>query len=135
MDNVQELIKQISGVDIFQETRKQEVVEYRAVANLFLNKILGYSLMNIVRWYQSNGKNSHHATIIFSINNYDIYKKYNKDLEKMFNTLLSSTTSTTSILDIIREIKDFDQNQLSGVMRYVYKRKQKMTRQELALMF
>ena len=123
MNNVQELIKQISGVDIFQETRKQEVVEYRAVANLFLNKILGYSLMDIVRWYQSNGKNSHHATIIFSINNYDIYKKYNKDLEKMFNTLLSSTTSTTSIADLIIEVKDLNQKELNDLMKYVQTKK------------
>ena len=123
MNNVQQLIKQISGVDIFQETRKQEVVEYRAVANLFLNKILGYSLMDIVRWYQSNGKNSHHATIIFSINNYDIYKKYNKGLEKMFNTLLSSTTSTTSIADLIREVKDLNQKELNDLMKYVQTKK------------
>ena len=123
MNNVQELIKQISGVDIFQETRKQEVVEYRALANLFLNKILGCSLMDIVRWYQSNGKNSHHATIIFSINNYDIYKKYNKDLEKMFNTLLSSTTSTTSIADLIREVKDLNQKELNDLMKYVQTKK------------
>ena len=123
MNNVQELIKQITGVDIFQETRKQEVVEYRAVANLFLNKILGYSLMDIVRWYQSNGKNSHHATIIFSINNYDIYKKYNKDLEKMFNTLLSSTTSTTSIADLIREVKDLNEKELNDLMKYVQTKK------------
>jgi hypothetical protein len=123
MNNVQELIKQISGVDIFQETRKQEVVEYRAVANLFLNKILGCSLMDIVRWYQSNGKNSHHATIIFSINNYDIYKKYNKDLEKMFNTLLSSTTSTTSIAELIREVKDLNQKELNDLMKYVQTKK------------
>ena len=123
MNNVQELIKQITGVDIFQETRKQEVVEYRAVANLFLNKIMGYSLMDIVRWYQSNGKNSHHATIIFSINNYDIYKKYNKDLEKIFNTLLSSTTSTTSIADLIREVKDLNQKELNDLMKYVQTKK------------
>ena len=123
MNNVQGLIKQITGVDIFQETRKQEVVEYRAVANVFLNKILGYSLMDIVRWYQSNGKNSHHATIIFSINNYDIYKKYNKDLEKMFNTLLSSTTSTTSIADLIREVKDLNQKELNDLMKYVQTKK------------
>jgi hypothetical protein len=123
MNNVQGLIKQITGVDIFQETRKQEVVEYRAVANLFLNKILGYSLMDIVRWYQSNGKNSHHATIIFSINNYDIYKKYNKDLGKMFNTLLSSTTSTTSIADLIREVKDLNQKELNDLMKYVQTKK------------
>ena len=123
MNNVQELIKQISGVDIFQETRKQEVVEYRAVANVFLNKIMGYSLMDIVRWYQSNGKNSHHATIIFSINNYDIYKKYNKDLEKMFNTLLSSTTSTTSIADLIKEVKDLNQKELNDLMKYVQTKK------------
>lgn len=123
MNNVQELIKQITGVDIFQETRKQEVVEYRAVANVFLNKILGYSLMDIVRWYQSNGKNSHHATIIFSIKNYDIYKKYNKDLEKMFNTLLSSTTSTTSIADLIREVKDLNQKELNDLMKYVQTKK------------
>ena len=123
MNNVQELIKQITGVDIFQETRKQEVDEYRAVANLFLNKIMGYSLMDIVRWYQSNGKNSHHATIIFSINNYDIYKKYNKDLEKMFNTLLSSTTSTTSIADLIREVKDLNQKELNDLMKYVQTKK------------
>lgn len=123
MDNVQGLIKQITGIDIFQETRKQEVVEYRAVANVFLNKILGYSLMDIVRWYQSNGKNSHHATIIFSINNYDIYKKYNKDLEKMFNTLLSSTTSTTSIADLIREVKDLNQKELNDLMKYVQTKK------------
>jgi hypothetical protein len=123
MNNAQELIKQITGVDIFQETRKQEVVEYRAVANLFLNKIMGYSLMDIVRWYQSNGKNSHHATIIFSINNYDIYKKYNKDLEKIFNTLLSSTTSTTSIADLIREVKDLNQKELNDLMKYVQTKK------------
>ena len=123
MNNVQGLIKQITGIDIFQETRKQEVVEYRAVANLFLNKIMGYSLMDIVRWYQSNGKNSHHATIIFSINNYDIYKKYNKDLEKMFNTLLSSTTSTTSIADLIREVKDLNQKELNDLMKYVQTKK------------
>jgi hypothetical protein len=123
MNNVQELIKQITGIDIFQETRKQEVVEYRAVANLFLNKIMGYSLMDVVRWYQSNGKNSHHATIIFSINNYDIYKKYNKDLEKMFNTLLSSTTSTTSIADLIREVKDLNQKELNDLMKYVQTKK------------
>jgi hypothetical protein len=123
MNNVQGLIKQITGVDIFQETRKQEVVEYRAVANLFLNKIMGYSLMDVVRWYQSNGKNSHHATIIFSINNYDIYKKYNKDLEKMFNTLLSSTTSTTSIADLIREVKDLNQKELNDLMKYVQTKK------------
>jgi hypothetical protein len=123
MNNVQGLIKQITGVDIFQETRKQEVVEYRAVANLFLNKIMGYSLMDIVRWYQSNGKNSHHATIIFSINNYDIYKKYNKDLEKIFNTLLSSTTSTTSIADLIREVKDLNQKELNDLMKYVQTKK------------
>jgi hypothetical protein len=123
MNNVQGLIKQITGVDIFQETRKQEVVEYRAVANLFLNKIMGYSLMDIVRWYQSNGKNSHHATIIFSINNYDIYKKYNNDLEKMFNTLLSSTTSTTSIADLIREVKDLNQKELNDLMKYVQTKK------------
>ena len=123
MNNVQGLIKQITGVDIFQETRKQEVVEYRAIANVFLNKILGYSLMDIVRWYQSNGKNSHHATIIFSINNYDIYKKYNKDLEKMFNTLLSSTTSTTSIADLIREVKDLNQKELNDLMKYVQTKK------------
>jgi hypothetical protein len=123
MNNVQGLIKQITGIDIFQETRKQEVVEYRAVANLFLNKILGYSLMDIVRWYQSNGKNSHHATIIFSINNYDIYKKYNKDLEKIFNTLLSSTTSTTSIADLIREVKDLNQKELNDLMKYVQTKK------------
>ena len=123
MKNVQELIKQITGIDIFQETRKQEVVEYRAVANVFLNKILGYSLMDVVRWYQSNGKNSHHSTIIFSINNYDIYKKYNKDLEKMFNTLLSSTTSTTSIADLIREVKDLNQKELNDLMKYVQTKK------------
>jgi hypothetical protein len=46
MNNVQGLIKQITGVDIFQETRKQEVVEYRAVANLFLEQDT---------WVQLNG--------------------------------------------------------------------------------
>ena len=34
MNDVQELIKQISGVDIFQETRKQEVVEYREMQRI-----------------------------------------------------------------------------------------------------
>jgi hypothetical protein len=64
-----------------------------------------------------------HADAEFLKNNYDIYKKYNKDLEKMFNTLLSSTTSTTSIADLIREVKDLNQKELNDLMKYVQTKK------------
>ncbi len=118
MNNIQELIKQISGVDIFQQTRKQEVIEYRAVANLFLNKVMGKSLMDIVRWYQSNGKSCHHATIIFSIKNYEIYSRYNKNLSKMFNTLVTTVTSTVSLSDLMSIAKNLSENDLKETIEY-----------------
>jgi len=118
MNNVQELIKQISGVDIFQQTRKQEVIEYRSVANLFLNKVMGKSLMDIVRWYQSNGKSCNHATIIFSIKNYEIYSRYNKNLSKMFDTLVTTVTSTVSLSDLMSIAKNLSENDLKETIEY-----------------
>ena len=81
------LIREITGVDVFKNTRKTEYVEYRSLYNYILWKVMKKSLTWIRDNYKENGKNYDHATVIHSIKMFDIYKKYNKNIMPLFNEL------------------------------------------------
>ena len=80
-------IIKLSGINIFENTRKKNVVEMRALFSYLLREKLKMRWTNIALFFKSQGKAMNHATVMHSIKHYKMYKESNnklKDIEKMF---------------------------------------------------
>lgn len=95
------LIYQSTGIDVFKNTRKREYVEFRALYNYILHKIMNKSLTWIRDNYIENGKNYDHATVIHSLNMFDVYSKYNEKIMPLFNELCQVNTSISERIAFI----------------------------------
>jgi len=73
-------VKEVSGLNIFENTRRRDYVEMRALVCYVLRKKLRIGLTNIALYFQSEGKTMHHATVIHLVKMYPMYKRYNSRL-------------------------------------------------------
>ena len=76
-------VKEMSGIDIFDNTRSRAHVELRALVCYILREKMGMRWTNIALYFKSEGKTMHHATAIHSVKMYPIYRKYNNDLQEL----------------------------------------------------
>tara|TARA_R110000751_G_C13421368_1_gene440314 strand:+ start:45 stop:512 length:468 start_codon:yes stop_codon:yes gene_type:complete len=80
-------IIKLSGINIFENTRKKNHIELRSLLIYLLREKLGMRWTNIANFFNNNNKHMNHATAIYACKNYNIYKKNNKklnDIEKLF---------------------------------------------------
>jgi hypothetical protein len=92
MNNLQPIeiaknLSNISSIDIFNKSRKREVIETRSLFFYILNKHFFMGWTQISKFFAENGSTINHATIIHSVKNYPVYRKNNErliELEKMF---------------------------------------------------
>ena len=73
----------ITGVDIFKNTRKKEYVELRALVCYMLREDLNFGYQRIADYFKSQGREMLHSNVIHLVKMYSIYKKHNKHLEKL----------------------------------------------------
>jgi len=73
----------LSGLDIFKNSRQRRYVEMRALLSYMLCKDLNMGWSRISQFYQDNGKSMNHATVIHAVKNYPVYRKHNKQLQKL----------------------------------------------------
>ncbi len=81
-------IELVSGIKIFEDTRRKPVIELRSLLVFLLREKLGMRWLNIALFFKSRGKAMHHATLIYSNRNYKMYKKTNehlKEIEDLFS--------------------------------------------------
>lgn len=71
----------LSGLDLFNNTRKRPYVEVRALACFLMREKLNMRLCAIAKFFNENGKHFGHDTVIYMVNNYPYYKKANSTLE------------------------------------------------------
>ena len=88
LETVRDTILQVSNIDIFEQTRRREVIEMRSLANTYVYYVGKMRLMEIVREYARNGYQITHASIIHSLNTYEQHKFYNPDLELTYKALI-----------------------------------------------
>lgn len=91
LKRIGESIKEMTGVDIFEQSRRRELVEMRAVANVLMSKTLRMGWSEIVREYKKNGFNTTHASIIYSCETYPDHSFYNKQLPLIHEALLNDS--------------------------------------------
>ena len=78
-------IKEISGLDIFKNTRKKEYIELRALLGHLLRNKLNMRWRYIAQFYIDNGKKYDHSLAIHSCRTYKELAKHNPKLKEMEN--------------------------------------------------
>jgi len=75
-------IKRITGINMFEKSRRREVIEARALFNFMLYLHRHYSLTRIAAFYHSNGmkKSYDHAVVYYSLSNFPTYLKFSHNL-------------------------------------------------------
>jgi len=81
-------IIEVSGVNIYDNSRKRDNVEYRGLICYLLRTKLHLRWKSIALFMNRNGKRFDHASAIHSVNMYPLYKKYNVNLKKIENLFL-----------------------------------------------
>jgi hypothetical protein len=79
---VAESIVEMTGVDIFLNTRQRNYVELRALVCYILREQLGMRWINIAAYFESMGKSMNHATAIHLVKMYPTYRRYNEQLKE-----------------------------------------------------
>jgi len=77
-----------TGVDVFENTRRKEVIHYRSLLIYILRERMNLRWTNICLFFKANSRTITHATIIHSHHYYKVYKEENgklEELEKQFN--------------------------------------------------
>lgn len=82
-----EIIK-LSKLNVFDNTRKREYVEARALLCYILRVHKQMTYRSIVEFFTEKNKPINHATIIHYINNFESYIKFNHKLNQMLNAVI-----------------------------------------------
>jgi len=98
---LKQLVKEVTGVDINQQSRKREIIEARAIYYKILKQIdKKKSLQSIGA---SVGKD--HATVLHSLKNYDMFEQFNPTL-KLFRKQVLQRLNYVKPEDILDLSKD-----------------------------
>jgi hypothetical protein len=81
-------IETLSGINIFQNTRRREVVEVRSLLYTILKKFYRFNLREIQDLCSEHEYNITHASVIHSLNSFDVYKTYNKNLDDWYHAVV-----------------------------------------------
>jgi chromosomal replication initiation ATPase DnaA len=118
-----ENVCKLTGTNVFEKTRKREVIEARSLLNWLYRKVCKMTYHSIARLYKKQGLNMDHATVIHSVKNYQMYEKYNRGLYEVRMLVMSSDrTATTEIRKefISENIKIMDSDVVDDVYGIVY---------------
>jgi hypothetical protein len=81
-------IIEISGIDVFKNTRQRKYVEMRSLLTFMLRYHCDMTFHDIRDFYISNGKNYNHATAIHSLKAFEMHRRYNHNIDKYFDIAL-----------------------------------------------
>jgi len=81
-------VKSVTGLDPMRNTRRREYVEARALLIFLLKNVAKMYLSEITRFFVANGKSMHHATVMHSLKNFDIYMQYGNKFRDHYEFLV-----------------------------------------------
>ena len=84
-NNIATLIKKQTGVDVFENKRTKQHAEYRSLLCFILRIYFGMTLYEIRDYFKSKGKNYNHATALYAINKFELYRQYSEELESLLH--------------------------------------------------
>ena len=115
-------IQKITGQNVLNKSRLRKIVESRALLNKILYDFKNMTLAEIRNFYRDRGKPMNHATVLHSLRNFDMYRKFNPKLNEYFNDMVRDyepTSKHTKINFIENKVKYLSDKNLNKVHRLV----------------
>ncbi len=100
-------IQVVTGLDIFRNTRKSDYIEARAIFNFMLYNTYKFRLQRIADFYKMNGKNMNHATMLHSLNNFDVYRRFSNNVNDWLGILEKMEIGENSKKDLMKQFINF----------------------------
>lgn len=128
-NKVREVIKEVNmltGINVFEPSRKRQYVEGRSLLIHILYKYYKYRLRDLTELFEIYGYPITHASVIHSLKTFEIYLKYNPDLVEWYQSLVydieddSSTAKIDFIIPKLRYLSDDDLLKLSTIVKEMY---------------
>ena len=91
-NEIAQKVIQLSGINIFEKTRKREVVEMRGLFFYILREKVNMGWTEIAKYFKDSGTLVHHATVMHSYKNYEIYKSTNKKIQEIEEMIVLKTS-------------------------------------------
>ena len=112
----------ISGIDVFDNTRKREHIEMRSLLTFMLRHHCNMKFKEIKDFYESNGKNYDHATALHSLKSFETHRRYNPKLDKYFDIVLLRIRNKSKLRRaLINHIIDYTKEKdIKKLLRIVY---------------
>ena len=89
IDFVADSVCKLTRINIFKDTRKLEYVEARSLFYYILKNDYGTTYKFIQNYMTERGKPVHHATILHSIESYELYSRYDENLLRSRDFILN----------------------------------------------
>ena len=111
----------ISGIDVFNNTRKREHIEMRSLLTFMLRHHCNMTFHEIKDFYKSKGKNYDHATALHSLKSFETHRRYNPKLDKYFDIVLLKIINKSKLRKaLINHIIDYTKEKdLKKLLRIV----------------
>ncbi len=111
-NQIAEYLTDISGVNVFENSRKRANVEVRSLLTFILRNQFNMSYHGIKRFYESNDKDYDHATAIHSLKTFEVNRRYNPKLDEWLN----------DIQHLLRDKVEIKRGLLKHKIEYLYKK-------------
>ena len=122
VDYLADIIKTITKIDIFKNTREVEYVEARSLLVYILRDVEYLTYYGIRDYFNSKGKAMDHATALHSYKNYPIYAKYNPKIGYWFDLLMDASNVAAAKKIQAKTIIDNSEPFVSDFFIYMYKK-------------
>lgn len=111
----------ISGIDVFKNTRKREYIEIRSLLTFMLRHHCNLTYHQIRDFYKSKGKSYDHATALHSLKSFETHRRYNPKLDRYFDIVLLRIRNKSKLRRaLINHIVDYTKSKdLKKLLRIV----------------
>tara|TARA_R100000152_G_C6756299_1_gene180076 strand:+ start:544 stop:996 length:453 start_codon:yes stop_codon:yes gene_type:complete len=126
---IRNLVKEIellSGYNIFESTRRREVVEIRSLLYTVLKKFYRFTLREIQDLAAEYNYTMNHASVIHSLNSFEIYSKYSPHLLEWYHAVVQDLEEDVAAerIDFIKPklkyLSEDDLLKLSTIVKEMY---------------
>lgn len=120
-NKIAKYIIEISGVNVFENTRQRKHIEMRSLLTFMLRSHCDMTFHEIRDFYISKGKSYNHATAIHSFKTFEVHRRYNPKIDKYFDIALLRLRNKSKLRKaLINHIVDYTKSKdLKKLLRIV----------------
>lgn len=103
-ESIAEEINNALDLNLYENSRRLELVDARSIYCYILHKELNYTLYKIRDSLRDKGKKFDHCSVLHSVRIFDEVRKRRKDINELRDKILSRTSIKAHILEKIKKI-------------------------------